>query len=52
MKLNRNWVWGHTPVIPMLMRLRQEECLEFEVSLSYISEFWASLGYSMRPYLM
>jgi hypothetical protein len=30
-----SWVWLHTTLIPVLWRLRQEDC-EFEASLGYI----------------
>jgi hypothetical protein len=33
-----SWVWWYTPVIPVLGRLRQDDC-EFKASLSYI--VWA-----------
>jgi hypothetical protein len=34
------WAWWHIPVIPTLIRLRQEDCCKFS----------ARVGYRMRPY--
>jgi ferredoxin-NADP reductase len=41
---------GHTPVVPLLERLRQDNH-EFDVTQHYISEFQASLSYIVKCYL-
>lgn len=43
-----NQVW-HTPVIPAVRRVRQENCCEFEANLNYT--VWASLAYRIRTCL-
>jgi hypothetical protein len=35
-----NWAWWHTPVIPALGRLRQED-REFKSSLGYIARLYS-----------
>ena len=41
--------WWHTPLIPELRRLRQEDLWEFEVSLFYKVKFQDSQGYTEKP---
>jgi hypothetical protein len=36
-------MWGYTPVIPTLSKLRQEDC-EFESSLGEIARFYLKKG--------
>lgn len=46
-----DWPWRHIPVIPALMRLRQEDQHKFEVNLVYILSSDASQRFRVRPSL-